>query len=282
MKAWRWTALFLAFGATSAAGDPVQSEIAITLPQGAKTLRSFVRFTDLSGAGVDTLEMQNQFIYGLTARTNLLLFLPVVRREEGGTTRRSSGLGDLSLLVKQQLWKQDRLQTQDRISLVGGVKFPTGESRARDRAGTLPPTLQPGSGSFDLIVGAFYAHDAPTGFFANILYTLKTEANGYRFGDVLRYDLAYARALAGGKPRQHFVWGVLELNGSITARDRSGGETVAPTGGHVLYLSPGLRLVHWSGRFVLDLSHQTPLVTHLNGNQPAPRQSWLVGVRANF
>lgn len=75
---------------------------------------------------------------------------------------------------------------------------------------------------------------------------------------------------------------MLELNGFVNGRDQASGRGVADTGGHVLYLSPGLRLVHWTGRWVLDLSYQLPLVASLNDRQSRPEGAWLVGVRANF
>jgi len=282
MKGGCWIALPLALAATASHGDPLQSEVAITVPERTITIRSFVRSTEGSGSGVDTQELQTQVAYGLTARTNLLLFVPVIRKSAaaGGVTRRSRGLGDVTLLVKQRVWKRNRLQTQDRLSLIGGVEFPTGESGESDRLGWLPRTLQLGSGSFDFPVGILYAHDAPRGFFADLLYTVRTGNDGYRFGNTLRYDLAYTHALTGGEPRQHFVWAVLELNGLQEARDRHRGEHVRGTGGHALFLSPGLRLVHWSGRYVLDLSYQIPVVTDFD--QGEPRRSWLVGFRANF
>lgn len=279
MKAWRWVLPLLPLAvSTSASGDPVQSEVAITLPQGTTTIRSFVRVTDFGGAGGSAWEAQNQIAHGLTAKTNLLLLAPVV----GGTARRSSGLGDVTLLVKQQVWKRNRLQTQERVALIGGVKLPTGESGEQDGTGRLPRRLQPGSGAWDFPVGVLFAHDAARGFFADALYTVRTGARGYRFGNVLRYDLAYTQALAGGNPRENFVWAVLEMNGSVAARDRSAGQEAAVSGGHVLFLSPGMRLVHWSGRYVLDLSYQISVVADLNGDQAEPRRAWLVGARLNF
>jgi len=284
MKGSLGIALALALAAAAARGDPIQSEIAITVPERTTTVRAFVRSTDFSGAGVDTWELQSEVAYGLTARTNLLLFVPVMEKSArvGGVTRRARGLGDVALLVKQRVWKRNRLQTQDRVSLIGGVKLPTGENGESDRLGRLPHALQPGTGSFDFPVGILYAHDAPRGFFADLLYTVRTRDSGYRFGNTLRYDLAYTHAVTGGRPRQHFVWAVLELNGLRGARDRRRGEGLADTGGHVLFLSPGLRLVHWSGRWVVDLSYQIPVMTDYPAGRGDPRRSWLAGLRANF
>lgn len=274
--------LLLIAGAAHA--DPVQSEVAITVPKGAATVRSFVRSVNASGRTTSSLEWQTQLNYGLSARRNLLLLVPVGEKEAaaGGRIRSSAGLGDVSLLLKQQIWIKNSLQTQDRFAVIGGFKLPTGETGRTDRFGRLPRSLQPGTGSFDFPVGVLYAHDSATGFFADVIYTARTRADDYRVGNLLRYDLALTHAIRGGEPRRHFVWGVLELNGYINARDQAGAQVVADTGGHVLYLSPGLRLVHWTGRWVLDLSYQVPIAGSLKDRQSRPDGAFLVGVRANF
>lgn len=261
--------------AVAARGDPVQSEVAVTVPRGVTTLRKFVRASDFESGGVDTLEVQTQVVYGLTAKTNLQLSVPFLRKNLD--SRRATGLGDTTFWVKQQIWKRDSLGTQERISLIGGVKSPTGESDASDRFGRLPPMLQLGTGSFDFPVGVLFAHDARRGFFADAIYTAKTETNDYRFGDTLRYDLAFTCALKGSKPREHFIWAVLELNGQWADRDRSGGVLVANSGGHTLHLSPGLRLAHWTGHISLDFSYQIPILAALNGSQAEPKGAWLAG-----
>lgn len=192
-----------------AAADPIQSEIAITVPQGATTIRSFVRSVNASGRTTSSLEWQTQAIYGLSAKQNLLVLAPVGEKEAqvGGRSRSAFGFGDVSLLLKQQVWGRNSLQTQDRLALIGGVKLPTGATGRADRFGRLPRSLQPGTGSFDFPVGILYAHDTATGFFADALYTVRTGADGYRVGDLLRYDLAVTHAFQGGKPKQHFIWG---------------------------------------------------------------------------
>ncbi len=71
MKAGRCLLLLaLVLAGRAAHGDPVQSEVAITLPKGTTTVRSFVRVTEFSRGG-DVVEVQNQIAHGFTAKTNL-------------------------------------------------------------------------------------------------------------------------------------------------------------------------------------------------------------------
>ena len=267
-----------------ALGDPVQSDIATTVAAGAWQWRNFVRVTDYKRGGVDSLEARTLLKYGITARWNAELSAPWVWNEvDAPRGAKDSGLGDVSLLVKRQIWKHDALQAQDRLALVTGTVFPTGEHETFDALGGVRPArLSPGTGSFQFPAGILFNHDSSPGLFADALYTFKLEGDGYEYGDSARYDLGFTYALFGGKPREHFLWAVLELNGEWAQRDRLGGTRLEDTGGHVLWLSPGLRLVHWKGTVSVDLSYQFPFARNFNGDQAEPKGSWLAGFRLNF
>ena len=271
-------------GATAGWADPVQSDIATTLAADTWQWRNFVRGIDFDRGGVDSLEARTSLKYGITAKWNVELSVPWFWNDwdtSGG--ERESGLGDVALLVKRQVWKRDALQAQDRVALVGGAVFPTGEHKTFDALGRVRPArLSPGTGAFQFPAGVLFNHDSSPGLFADALYTFNLEGDGYSYGDTVRYDLGFTYAVLGGKPREHFLWAVLELNGEWAERDELGSARLDDTGGHVLWLSPGLRLVHWKGTVSVDLSYQFPVAKNLNGNQAGPRGSWLAGFRLNF
>lgn len=264
--------------------DPVQSDMATTVAADTWQWRNFVRVTDYEPGGIDSVEARTMLTFGLTAKWNLELSAPWFWNENespGGAS--DEGFGDVSLLIKRQIWKRDALQAQDRLSLIGGAIFPTGEHDTLDALGiSRPARLSPGTGAFQFPFGILFNHDSSPGFFADAIYTFKMEGDDYRYGDGLRYDLGLTYALWGGEPREHFVWAVLELNGEWTDRDEFRGASLANTGGHLLWLSPGLRLVHWKGHVSMDLSYQFPIITDLNGNQADPEGSWLLGFRLTF
>lgn len=273
----------LAF-ADAARADPVQSDIATTVAARTWQWRNFTRVTDYERGGVDSVEARTLLTYGLTAKWNIELSAAWFWNDwdtTGGVD--DSGLGDVSLLFKRQVWKRDALQAQDRLSLIGGTVFPTGKHETFDALGRLrPPRLSPGTGAFQFPAGVLFNHDSSPGLFADAIYTFKLEGDDYRYGDSLRYDLGLTYAVLGGKPREHFLWAVLELNGEWTDRDHLDGLRLTDTGGRILWLSPGLRLVHWKGTVSFDLSYQFPIVTNLNESQAEPRGSWLAGFRLNF
>ena len=270
--------------ADSGRADPVQSDIATTVSAKTWQWRNFVRVTDYERGGVDSVEARTLLTYGLTAKWNIELSEAWFWNDwdrAGG--ERESGWGDVSLLLKRQVWKRDALQAQDRLSLIGGAVFPTGEHETFDALGRVRPArLSPGTGAFQFPAGVLFNHDSSPGVFADAIYTIKLEGDRYRYGDALRYDLGLTYAVFGGQPRQHFVWAVLELNGDWADSDRFGGTRLSDTGGHLLWLSPGLRLVHWKGTVSIDLSYQFPIVRNLSGSQVEPNGSWLAGFRLNW
>src|SRR6185503_5873575 len=108
-----------------------------------------------------------------------------------GNQLRSEGLGDLHVMGLYQLWNSDDAQT---VSAVGGVKFPTGETDEITPDGELfEPELQPGSGSFDYILGALFAQKkARFELTGNLLYVIKTEGDhDYEFGNTVITSLLW-------------------------------------------------------------------------------------------
>ena len=77
--------------------------------------------------------------------------------------------------------------------MVAGLKFPTGFTGEKNTVGTkFEPEFQPGSGSFDYILGGVYQAAAGRFNFAgNLSYVLNTEgAYDFEFGDMLTVSAA--------------------------------------------------------------------------------------------
>ncbi len=58
---------------------------------------------------------------------------------------------------------------------------------------------------------------------------------------------------------------VLELNGRWSDRDRQDGGRIRASGGHVLFLAPGLQLA--AKDWILEASLQVPIAQDLRGSQ---------------
>jgi hypothetical protein len=225
----------------------------------------------------------------------------------------ADGLGDLTALAQWRILNNPATRTE--WAVLFGVKAPTG---ATDRTGAgelLETEFQPGSGSWDGLIG-LAATQRFNGWAldASALYTLGTRgAQDTDLGDRLQYGIAVSwRMLGEAHAAERMHAGVyvpthgrtdashdthvhpapprgpsgpaldlvLELNGEWHAHQTIAGVQDANSGGHVLYLAPGLRLSaqSWSG-FV---SVGVPVVNDLNGVQAEADWRVVTGVSVGF
>ena len=252
------------------------SAISVPLPQAFEVeQRTRNTYTDF---GVD---------YGFSRAWGLNLQLPMVGRfhttYDAGDTRLSSSdysdaLGDLRLMGRYTGFSPDMSS-----GLLFGLKLPTGATDRRfdsgpDQGRLLDPTLQPGTGTTDAMLGGYHFGEfgAYSGWFAQLLYQHALDSHdGYAAGDSLNLNAGL-----------RFYWGdtvtpQLQVNYQIRARDRGAQADPADTGGRVLYLSPGITFAFdsgWHGFVFLQL----PVRQYVNGLQLAPRRILSTGVSYSF
>jgi len=265
----------------SARGQGINTNVALAVAQGEGIWRSqlrWIRATDdpsPRGREADLLVLPQIGVYGITPQLTAFGILPVLAHREieagGRTVVRDEALGDFTLLGRYTFFRDDYapLSTR-RVALLGGMKFPSGT----DDFGT--PSFDPIAG----LVGTWAAdrHELD----ADLVYTITTERQGFEAGDRLRYDLAYRYRLWPDRFRGRLVQmnGLIELNGAWTGVARRDGRTLFETGGHVLFVSPGLQLV--TSRFVVEASLQVPVVQDLRGPQLETDFVGVFGVRIPF
>ena len=182
--------------------------------------------------------------YGLTDDLEVGLTMPIAQktflRVEDGVVGRgddSEGAGDLSMVGKYRIY-----QGIADLAVLGGVKFPTGDTAQRGFDGKkLEPEEVPGTGSFDYLLGAAVGKKMGRWTVgSDLIYHVKTEgAQQYEFGDVLRVDLATSYALreVGQFPNVRLTG---ELNAQFLDKDRSRTGKVFDSGGQVFFLTPGV------------------------------------------
>ena len=109
------------------------------------------------------------FTWGFHRNFDLSVVVPVVtnhfeRTGSGaGPMVGGMGLGDIMLLVKYRFYRRDSERGTTQASVSFGPKLPSGGTGLKDNNGNLlPATLQPGSGSTDLLLAANWTY---TGLF---------------------------------------------------------------------------------------------------------------------
>jgi len=198
---------------------------------------------------------------------------------------RSSSLGDVKLIGSYQ-----GLLPTHNLGIQLGVKLPTGhygtavDFYSGPNAGTpLDASLQPGTGSTDVIVGAYYYRAISQDFdaFVNgqyqaaVRHHLDEPGNDYRPGNstTLSFGLRYE-----GSPQ----WvPQLQVNVLHKSPDQGALADVQNTAGTVLYLSPGLTARVLAPLHVFAFV-QLPVYSNLYGTQLFPRFTASVGVSYAF
>jgi hypothetical protein len=290
----------IAFG--SEAAGPIGTIPTTPLPTGTWSagfrteLVNFDRFSDselagFAAAGEEDVHSTDRLLnvslsmaYGVTDDLTLSARLPYVDRQniregeiEDGEAEAhdhgdANGVGDLSVLGQYRFFMG---QTVD-ASIIGGIKAPTGKTDVRDGGEKLETEFQPGTGSWDWLLGASAsAGSGRIGLHGNVLYNLTTEGSqNTEIGDAFFYNLGLVYSLSReqgeiheGHDHTHLSWDLmLELNGEYRKKNEIDGEKEDNSGGEVIFLSPGIR-VSSSDSWSLFLSVGKSIFDDFNGRQ---------------
>ena len=292
-----------------------------TLPQGNLVAGfgvHFIELDDLSDArlealgaaeedvhSVDSLLQFNASVaYGLSNDLTLGASLPYIDRYnvreahhdlgmgEAELAGDSGGIGDIRLFAQYRFYKGDMSD----IALLAGVKAPTGDTDERELEGGLfEIEQQPGTGSWDPFAGLSFNQElGRAGISANFLYTVSTEGDQQtELGDIFNYNLALSwRAYSpeGGHDHHHhtntfnivdYMDLAIELNGDVRGHVEIAGEEEKNSGGHIVYLSPGVR-IGLAHRVSLFSSLGIPVLNDLNGVQSEPDFRVIGGISIRF
>jgi len=275
-------------------GLPINSDVGLTPFKGEFIFRAQTRYLRKSddplnaGRSVDVVVVPFVGVYGFTAKSSVLVKVPVIYRElktAGGALRSDHGPGDVTVLGKHRFFTHNFKGGTSRFSAIAGLELPTGDDNARDSLGLLPKGIQLGSGSVDVIAGVTYTlQTLDHQFDMDLRYIFNNEANDFEFGDIFKYNLAFQKRVWPSILPDKGVYSqwnaVLELNGVLERKSELGGNSVAGSGGNTLYLSPGVQFV--TKRSVFEFSFLYPVVQNLNGNQIETDYSLVLSYRYNF
>ncbi|MFU4581412.1 transporter [Pseudomonas aeruginosa] len=279
-----------------ATGAPITFNTALPVHEGGYVWREqlvYMKSTDdptLAKRDMRVTSLVSVLGYGLTRDFALFGMLPYsdkrldMRRDGQAISRDQSGVGDLTVLARYTAYQHDAPGRTLRVAPFLGVKGPTGEDDARDGSGRLPPTLQPGSGSWDALGGVVLTYQTlDVQLDSQLSYKANREANGFQAGNLWQVDgsLQYRlwpRSLGAGVPA--FLYGVLEASLVHAAKDRSGGIADSNSGGTTLFVTPGLQYV--TRKWIVEAGVQVPVHQDLNGAALETDYVFTSGFRVNF
>jgi hypothetical protein len=271
--------------ASCACGDPTLTALGTEKPARNRmraSLEARHRVDVVGAPGVDELHLWEQRLDGQLAwapheRLFLLASLPVLRRElayDDGFRRRTWGLGDLEVRAKFFLLQDRAFSPRHLVAVMGGAKLPTAPVDRRLAGQPLPPELQAGTGSFDAMVGASYAHFAfPWSAYASAQLALPGPGiAGTRAG----------RSLRGTVAAQRHLGEIVAVRLALDSRfDGQGLESGAPdpnSGGFIAFAAPEL-LVSPVTDLSLSVWIKISLLNRLDGRHEEP---FVAGVAAAY
>lgn len=291
----------IAFG--SEASGPINTIGATPLPAGSAAVGirneyierdqfSDARLAALAESGIEDVHSVDSINsasislgYGLTDDLSVSIRLPFVSRhdiregelEHGEAEAHphgdTSGLGDLVALGSYRFYSSENVDA----AIQAGFKAPTGDTDEADRGSRLETEFQPGSGSWDFIIGAALSRThGKIGLHANVLANISSEGSqDTEFGDALFYNVAAVYPILGETAHGHDdaetshahfkLDAMLEVNGETRWKNDVGGTSEPNSGGTVVYLSPGLRLSH--GKVGAFVSAGVPIIDDSKGVQ---------------
>lgn len=245
------------------------------LPEGEEAIERHTRNLNL----VTTLD------HAIDPQWSVALRVPVVHRdhahdlldEETGEIGaheqwRYTRVGDLQALLR---WQAPASSDPDvSWALTGGLKLPTGSRRLANGDGRVAErSLQPGTGTTDLIVGASARMVLGMADALNLQLT-RTQAlaakDGFKPGRRLDLSAGWAHAMSPG-------WSLL-LQANLSQRQRDSGTAAEPglSGATTVSLSPGasVALGHHDTLYGFV---QVPVYQKVNGIQLVPQASYALG-----
>lgn len=297
----------LGFGIGTA--SPIITQTGVTLPTGMWAGGLITQFTSLNGASdqklldlknnavddahgdvhsVNTLLTPSVFAaYGVTDDLTLGLRVPYVLRsgvrspnEEGTAVDKlgdPSGFGDVSFFGQYRFFHSD--DNLNHASVVLALKTPTGATGVQTKqGGRFEAHHQPGGGAWSPSAGLSFTRAMGSfSFDTSALYTVATTGTqNTDLGDLFGYNFAISYAF--GAPVRNALFSssnnapwtaVLELNGEWQDYQKTDGIKDPNSGGHTMFISPGVRYSGGKG-WNTALSVGAPILKDFNGYQTPP------------
>ncbi|MEI7531193.1 MAG: TonB-dependent receptor [Betaproteobacteria bacterium] len=191
----------------------------------------------------------------------------------------ATGMGDIRIIGRYY-----GLLEQKNFGVQLGFKLPTGKTNqlANDGVSVVDPGLQIGTGTTDLILGAYYHNNWNDnwGYFGQVLYqtalNLSTMAAGsYKPGNSLNLNV--------GVRYENYDWimPTLQINSRVVKADSGDAADSYATGGTLIYLTPGA-IFPVGQKTTIYSNIQIPIYQNVNGIQLIPQYIFSVGARFSF
>jgi hypothetical protein len=241
------------------------------------TLQNNGREIPGEGQYIDSSVSQLFAGYNFNNRFGLQLNLPVIYRAWGSDTIHDteSGIGDLSVIGNFIAYQKLAENFNFNWTLLGGVKFPTGDSSRLNTPDTALPEgigghdLALGSGSFDGVVGTgVYGRWKKLFLTANVQYAIRTEGD---FQHQYANDLTWSGGPGAYLALNHNYTLALQVvtSGETKGKDTFSGLPDGDSAETLVYLGPQINFT-WGSKMSAQMGADLPLSRDNSGTQVMP------------
>ena len=268
-------------------GAPIETSSSATLPKGSGLTylkvdhADFEKFTDARDDETDHYTFWMFGLgYGLTSWFSGYVFLPYNVKVLEDNSFNTSDFADISLMgvlgfnydagLKLVPENESLDDMEDwHFTTYGGLSLPTGDANVRDSKGNIDPGLSTGFGEPTFSAGVTatkpisnrltLANEVSYIYFLEYSYH---DGNRTQFGDEFRANTALSCRLLTAPESKLRLDANLEANYLKLGRDETNGVGELATGGHILYVVPGVRS-YWKNMSA-GLGVKLPAWTDLN------------------
>jgi len=197
-------------------------------------------------------------------------------RETATGNQDINGIGDITVLAMYQLYQTHKDSTffTHSLQVGGGIKAPTGKFDQAN-AGTVNPSFQVGTGSWDYMLASEYIiRRKKFGLNMMLNYTMKTENNKqYRFGNQFNYAgtlfYLYEKEKLSIAPQ-------LGLAGEVYGHNYQYSEIVRKTSGDVFFGKAGIELGR--NKFSFGANVMLPITQNLSAGRVEAKYRWSINL----
>lgn len=212
--------------------------------------------------------------YGVLPELTLAALIPFVYRElrfdgpSGRETDAAGGLGNMTLIAKYRVYKEDWHLGSFNWTVFAGGELPTGATHERDGGMRLSPELQPGSGSWGAIFATAATFEVDR-WKLNGVFLFERNGEGaqdFKFGDLLVAELTLGRRLVVEKYPGPLLRADLGVQWRHEFASIQGGQRLPDSSGDTVLLKPGI--VFWPRPWWgMIVSAEVPVWRNLRGGQ---------------
>lgn len=214
-------------------------------------------------------------------KVHLFAFVPYnyFSKDEEGNSAVVTGIGDVNFMAHYIVFNTGfdiDVKWKQAFQIGVGLKVPTGKSNhIQEQSGLLIPSLQAGTGAFDIPFSAIYTiRNDKWGMHAEVNYRLNlNNKRDYRFGDRITTSLSafYWYGYKGFTILPH-----ISIGYEHGFRDTDRGEEVEYTGSNMVLGGAGFDI--YFNRFILNINSQLPIYQHIAQGQITSNPRLNIGI----